>query len=317
MTFFLTKETVMKRNGLAGAPYWRHAVRAAGLSVAVGTLLTVHLAAQRNAQGGGTPHLNTIIERFEADLPSFNGEHWNNLPGIEHNPFAYPLVEEALAALRPEGSTQPMGFPVVRIDFEGFQEYNHLVTGLLNRGLGGIILPMVETIPEITKFVATMRHPPQRTTPDNLRYPYGTRGWNAGAATRYWGLESDQYVTIADVWPLNPQGELMALIMIETPEMVHMIRDVLSVPGLSGVLVGQGDLSIRLGVGTPAANQFHPEVEALVAQVAAACVDMGKLCGSYQSPPEGACPDSVCGQAYRVKQGFRIFTSGRGNYTGP
>ena len=307
----------MRRNGLARTPYRRHVVRVAGLSVAVGTLLTAPLAGQRSPQGSGTPHLNTIIERFEADLPSFNGEHWNNLPGIEHNPFAYPLVEAALTALRPDGSTKPTGFPVVRIDFEGFQEYNHLVTGLLNRGLGGIILPMVEAIPEITKFVATMRHPPQRATPDYLRYPYGTRGWNDGAAIRYWGLEPDVYVTMADVWPLNPQGELMALIMIETPEMVDMIRDVLSVPGLSGVLVGQGDLSLRLGVGTPASNPYHPEVEALVAKVAEACVDMGKLCGSYQSPPAGACPDPVCGQEYRVKQGFRIFTSGRGNYTGP
>jgi len=307
----------MKRNGLTRAAFWRHVVRAAGFSVVVGTLLAVNLMAQRNAQGSGTPHLNTVIERFEADLPSFNGEHWNNLPGIEHNPFAYPSLERALADLRPEGSTKPMGFPVVRIDFEGYQDYNHLVTGLLNRGLGGIILPMVESIPEITEFVATLRYPPQRMTPDSLRFPYGTRGWSAGAAVRYWGLDQDDYVNAADVWPLNPRGELMALIMIETPEMVHMIRDVLSVPGLSGVLVGQGDLSMRLGVGTPGANAFHPEVEGLVAEVAAACVDMGKLCGSYQSPPEGACPDPVCGQAYRVKQGFRIFTSGRGNYTGP
>jgi 4-hydroxy-2-oxoheptanedioate aldolase len=307
----------MKLNGFGGAAYGRHRVRVTGLVAVMGTLFTASLTAQRNPQGQGTPHLNTIIERFEADLPSFQGEHWNNLPGIEHNPFAYPLLEAALADLRPEGSVKPMGFPVVRIDFEGFQEYNHLVTGLLNRGLGGIILPMVESIPEITKFVSTMRHPPQRMTPDYLRFPYGTRGWNDNAAIRYWGLEPNVYVTMADVWPLNPQGELMAFIMIETPEMVAMIRDVLSVPGLSGVLVGQGDLGLRLGVGTPSANPYHPEVEALVAQVAEACVDMGKLCGSYQSPPAGACPDPVCGQAYRVKQGFRIFTSGRGNYTGP
>ena len=306
----------MKRNGLLGAAYWRPVVWAVSLAVAVSTLQSVHLSAQRNAQGQGTPYLNTVIERFEADLPSFNNEHWNNLPGIEHNPFAYPLVEEALAALRPEGSTKPTGFPVVRIDFEGFQEYNHIVTSLLNRGIGGIILPMVESIPEITKFVASMRYPPQRNTPDNLRFPFGTHGWSAGAAIRYWGMEPDAYVTLADVWPLNPQGEFLSLIMVETPEMVHHIRDVLSVPGLSGVLVGQGDLSLRIGVATPASNPYHPEVEALVAQVAAACVDMGKLCGSYQSPPEGRCPDPVCGQEYRVKQGFRIFTSGRGNYTG-
>jgi 4-hydroxy-2-oxoheptanedioate aldolase len=258
-----------------------------------------------------------VITRFEADLPSFNGEHWANLPGIEHNPFAYPAVQEALAALRPEGSTKPTIFPVVRMDFEGFQEYNHLVTGLLNVGLGGIILPMPETVAEVHKFVAAMRHPPQRTTPHPLRFPYGTRGWNPAAAVRFWGLTQNEYATIADVWPLNPQGELLSLVMIETPAMVDMIYDVLMVPGLSGVLIGQGDLSIRTGVGSPGAEQYHPEVEEQVARVARACVELGKLCGSYQNPPEGSCGEPVCGQAFRVKQGFRIFTSGRGNYTGP
>jgi len=184
--------------------------------------------------------------------------------------------------------------------------------------VGGIILPMPETVAEVAKFVATMRHPPQRMTPHPLRFPFGTRGWNDTAAQRYWGFETiDEYATVADVWPLNPQGELMAIVMIETPAMVDMIYDVLMVPGLSGVLIGQGDLSIRTGVGTPASNQYHPEVEEQVARVAKACVELHKLCGSYQNPPEGSCPDAVCGQAYRVKQGFRIFTSGRGNYTGP
>jgi 2-keto-3-deoxy-L-rhamnonate aldolase RhmA len=288
------------------------------LTVATSALSAPDLSGQgRDAMGRGTPYLNTIIERFEADLPSFNNEHWCNLPGIEHNPFAYPRVQEALAALRPEGSTKPTCFPVVRIDFEGFQQYNHITTSLLNVGLGGIIVPMLENVEEFYRVVVSMRHPPQRMTPDNLRFPFGKRGWNPGAAVSFWGLEQDQYATIADVWPLNPQGELMAMAMIETPNNVHEIRNILSVPGLSAVLVGQGDLSIRTGVGTPGAQQYHPEVEALVAEVAAACVSMRKLCGSYQSPPDGQCPDPVCGQQYRVKQGFRIFTSGRGNYTGP
>jgi 2-keto-3-deoxy-L-rhamnonate aldolase RhmA len=295
-----------------------HFFRVAAIVVAICTLFAPELAAQRNADGSGTPYLNTVITRFEADLPSFNGEHYANLPGIEHNPFAYAAVEQALKALRPEGSTKPTMFPVVRMDFEGFQEYNHLVTGLLNQGLGGIILPMPETVAEVHKFVAAMRHPPQRTTPHHLRFPFGTRGWNAGAATTFWGLPSqDAYATIADVWPLNPQGELLAIVMIETPQMVDMIYDVLMVPGLSGVLIGQGDLSIRTGVGTPGAQSYHPEVEEQVARVAKACVELKKLCGSYQNPPEGSCGEPVCGQAFRVKQGFRIFTSGRGNYTGP
>ena len=132
-------------------------------------------AAQRNADGTGTPYLNTIIERFEADLPSFNGEHWVNLPGIEHNPFAYPALRERMDELKPEGSTKPTMFPIVRMDFEGFQEYNHLVTGLLNQGVGGIILPMPETVAEVAKFVAAMRLPPQRS--NSPRAPLSV--WNA------------------------------------------------------------------------------------------------------------------------------------------
>lgn len=285
----------------------------------LGAALPSLAAAQgRDAQGNGTPYLNGIIERFEADLPSFHGEHWCNLPGIEGNPFALPLIQQALANLRPQGSTKPTCFPVVRIDFMGNQDFTHLIAGLLNQGLGGIIIPTVENPADVARAVAAMRLPPQQTTPNHLRYPYGVRGWNAGPARDLWGLAtSDEYATIADVWPLNPQGELMIFVMIETDQAVRQIRNILAVPGLSGALVGGADLSISMGLGTPGPNFNHPEVEAAVAEVAAACVEMGKLCGSYISPPQGACPDPVCGETYRVKQGFRIFTTGRGNYAGP
>ncbi len=284
----------------------------------VATMYPTPIAAQgRDTRGIGTPYLNTIIERFEADLPSFHGEHWCNLPGLEGNPFALPLIEQALAELRPAGSAKPTCFPVVRIDFNANQDFAHLIAGLLNRGLGGIIVPMAEDTADVSRAVAAMRLPPQRSTPDHLRYPYGIRGWNATAARTLWGLDSDGYATIADVWPLNPRGELMLFAMIETARGVEQIRNILAVPGLAGVLVGGADLSISMGLGTPGPNFNHPDVEAAVAEVAAACVEMGKLCGSYISPPDGICPDQVCGEAFRVNQGFRIFTTGRGNYTGP
>ena len=108
----------------------------------------------------------------------------------------------------------------------------------------------------------------------------------------------------------------MILVMIETDRAVREIRNILAVPGLSGALVGGADLSISMGYGNPGPNYNIPEVEAAIAEVAAACVEMKKLCGSYISPPAGVCPDPVCGEAFRVKQGFRIFTTGRGNYKG-
>lgn len=289
----------------------------AGIVSTVALYSSSAMAQGRDANGNGTPYLNGIIERFEAGLPSFHGEDWCNLPGLEGNPFALPLIQQELQRLKPEGADKPNCFPVVRIEYYADQDYKHIVAGLLNQGVGGIIVPMLESVSDVTKAVAAMRLPPQNMTPDDLRYPYGLRGWNALTAYRYWGLNGDQYATIADVWPLNPQGELMVFMMVETPEAVRQIRNILAVPGLAGVLVGGADLSLAMGLGTPGPNYNIPEVEALINDVAVACVEMNKLCGSYISPPDGVCPDEVCGETYRVKQGFRIFTTGRGNYTGP
>jgi 4-hydroxy-2-oxoheptanedioate aldolase len=287
------------------------------VALAACVLLTANLFAQRNSSGAGTPYLNTIIERFEKGLPSFNGEHWANLPSIEHDPFVYARLEKAFHDNKPEGAKKPAKYPAVRIDVEAHAEYNHLVTGLLNNGFGGIILPMVNTPHDAWRLVQSMRFPAQRIppTPAHLRQPAGIRGWNAARAISYWGVTQDRYLAMADVWPLNPQGELMAIAMIETPEAVDNIEQILNVPGLSAILIGQGDLSCTMGVGC--GNPYHPEVEAAVAKIAAVCVKMNKLCGSYQSPPDGVCPDKVCGQAFRVKQGFKLFTSDRGNYAGP
>jgi len=33
------------------------------------------------------------------------------------------------------------------------------------------------------------------------------------AAARYWGLTQQEYYARADVWPLNPQGEILVAIM--------------------------------------------------------------------------------------------------------
>ena len=246
--------------------------------------------------------MNGIIERFEKGELSFNGEAFQLMPDLEHNPFRRDDLEDALAALRPPGSTQPTLAPIVRIPYEADQDYKHIVKQLLDVGVMGIILPGVRTQDEALRLVQTMRYPPQKMS--EYPEPEGLRGWSPGGALRLWGLDETEYARKADLWPLNPEGELLAIAMIETPEAVANIREILSVPGLGAVLIGQADLSMELGVGTPGANRYALEVEAAVAEVAAACLELKKLCGSYQSPDV----------ATRVAQGFRLFTVARGGY---
>jgi len=275
------------------------ALCAAGFAAAALISASPNISAQ---QGGGAAkvRMNGIFERFAKGEPSFNGEGWQLMPDLEHNPFMMDDLEQGLAALKPEGAKFPVRAPVVRIPYEADQDYKHVVKQLLDIGVMGIIVPGIENAEQALKLVRSMRYPPQRMTKPELRIPMGFRGWSPAGAVRYWGLTQDEYATKADLWPLNPDGELIAIAMIESPTAIENIREILATPGLGAILVGQGDLSMSIGVGTPGANQLHPEVEVLVDKVAKACVEMKKLCGSYQGDV-----------AKRLSQGFRLFTATR------
>lgn len=69
------------------------------------------------------------------------------------------------------------------------------------------MFPRIESKAQAIEAVRAMRYPPQR----GAKYPEpaGRRGWGPGRAAAYWGLSVPDYAfTYADVWPLNPDGEL-------------------------------------------------------------------------------------------------------------
>ena len=93
-------------------------------------------------------------------------------------------------------------------------------------------------------------------------------------------MDADEYMRRADLWPLNPDGELFAYIMIESSEGVRNISDILDVPGIGGILIGVHDLSINLGVGraTRTGQPLAPEAEVAVQTVLNACLAKKVLC---------------------------------------
>ena len=91
-------------------------------------------------------------------------------------------------------------------------------------------------------------------------------------AARYWGLTQAEYYAKADVWPLNPEGEILVGLMIESVEAVANIDEILAVPGVGFVIIGEGDLSQELGY----ARQYdHPVVLEAKAKVLAAAKAAG------------------------------------------
>ena len=118
-------------------------------------------------------------------------------------------------------------------------------------------------------------------------------------AARYWGLPVPEYLRRADVWPLDPDGELIAMIMIESPLGVKNVDEILSVPGVGAIFLGPSDLGYRLGVGLGGA----PETEEAIQTVLKACLAKKVICGI---PARGK-----AGGDKRIAEGFKIILGGR------
>ncbi len=61
--------------------------------------------------------------------------------------------------------------------------------------------------------------------------PDGLRGSGQGNAVRYWVVSGSDYLAKADVWPLDPQGELLNMIQIENKLGIANVEEIAKVPG--------------------------------------------------------------------------------------
>jgi 4-hydroxy-2-oxoheptanedioate aldolase len=142
--------------------------------------------------------------------------------------------------------------------------------------------------------VRAARYPQPAGAPD--LEPRGERGWRPWIAARYWGLGPDAYYDAADLWPLDPGGELLLLGIVENARGVANLRDILrEARGIGAIWAGSGDLSVSLGY---RGDTDHPEVERAVQQILATCKEFGVPCAGLASR---GFPVEV-----RLEQGFQL-----------
>src|SRR6516225_6916671 len=123
--------------------------------------------------------------------------------------------------------------------------------------------------------VAACRYPRLKNKP--LYEPAGIRGDGPTQAVRYWGLTQQEYYERADVWPLNPKGEIFVILMIEDTEGISNLKDILkNVPGIGAILIGEGDLSQELGY--PRQYEHKVVLEAM-AQIVNTCKEANVVVG--------------------------------------
>lgn len=227
------------------------------------------------------PRLNGIIKALEEDQVAFisgdpeaagSGQFDGCIFEMEHGMYD---IKELYAGLREllnprliaqRGSVAPVVTPIVRIP-PNSGEANWIAKQVLDIGVYGIVWPHIDTVQDAYNAVAAMRYPKREGHP--LREPLGARGDSPGRAVRYWGLTQDEYYSVADVWPLDPHGELLCALMIESVKGIKNLPAILrEIPGISVIITGEGDLSQELGF----PRQYdHPEVASGVREILDVC----------------------------------------------
>ncbi len=185
------------------------------------------------------PRLNRAIELLEKDQPiyytspselSYDGGiaasgTWADylLVEMEHGTFDLTALDAFMKGLVAAGPTTD-GYQtppvIVTLPVGGTSESVMLANAwmvhqVFARGVHGILLCHARTPEAVRAFVEAARYPFQQTGVGDM-IGVGQRGSGGqDSAAAVWGLSTDEYLRRADVWPLNPEGELMLGLKIE------------------------------------------------------------------------------------------------------
>jgi 4-hydroxy-2-oxoheptanedioate aldolase len=279
----------------------------------------------------GIPRLNGIVRALEQGQRAFSAFvlpevdaalafSISNYDGIvfemEHNPWDVRTLRDCLQymlnrrQIADASSLAPAVTPIVRIPPNGSEKNHWLAKQALDLGAYGIVWPHVSTVDQAYNAVAACRYPRLKAAP--MYEPAGLRGDAPAAAARYWGLTQQEYYQRADVWPLDPQGEILVILMIEDTQGIANLPDILkNVPGIGIVLIGEGDLSQELG--HPRQYDYPPLLEAM-AQVVGTCKEHNVAVGHPHVDSDNV--DRILKEGYRLlmaapTRGYSALDKGR------
>jgi 4-hydroxy-2-oxoheptanedioate aldolase len=183
--------------------------------------------------------------------------------------------------------------PIVRIPPNTREQNQWVIKQALDTGVYGLILPHLDTVEGATSAVRAARYPQVPGVADFE--PVGERGWWQRIAPRYWGLSSTEYYDAADVWPVDPDGNLLLMGIVEEPTGANNLPDILrQVKGIGAIWAGPGDMSVALG---HRGNAAHPEVQEMLLRILGICQNAGVPCAVGCTAAE---------VPMRLEQGFSI-----------
>jgi 2-keto-3-deoxy-L-rhamnonate aldolase RhmA len=166
----------------------------------------------------------------------------------------------------------------------------------LNLGVSGVVFVDVESAAEVQQGLAMMR----------FKSKGGTRPDDVGDAPAFWGMSAAEYREKADVWPLNPKGELINFAIVESKAGLANIREIAAVKGIGVLFPGAGTLRGVFSTRDSSGRVVRDSVawEGAIQQVLAACKEFNVPCGY---------PANASDIELRMRQGFSVFIIGWGD----
>ncbi len=229
---------------------------------------------------------NPLVARWAAGDTVFGG--WCMLPGSAHAEFIarggadyvavdyqHGLIDHSDGVPMLQGIAAGGAIPIARVAWNEPAR----IMALLDAGVDGLIIPMIETPADAQRAVEAFRYPPE-----------GKRSFGP--------VRSRVIKQTSDLAKLE---DVVCLPMIETAQALESVDAIVAVSGVHGVYIGPNDLSIGLGI-RPSLVPSDPRVLDAIARIVESCKNAGKVVGTVA-------PDIDSAAAY-VEQGFDMVTIG-------
>jgi 4-hydroxy-2-oxoheptanedioate aldolase len=175
---------------------------------------------------------------------------------MEHGPISIETAYRMVTAI--SGSPAEAWIRVAHNDAT-------LIKLALDTGVREIIVPMVTTAAEAQRAVAAAKYPPA-----------GVRGWGPFRTQYQWRTSMFDYAGRANT-------ETRLSVLIEHPQAIENIDDILAVDGLGGAIPAPLDLAVNMGFSD---GPGHPEVQEALAHAWRRIASKGVPLASFAVTPE-------------------------------
>jgi 4-hydroxy-2-oxoheptanedioate aldolase len=202
---------------------------------------------------------------------------------MEHGPLDFRELREFMRGLLEAGPTRTgHRTPAVIVTLpiagttDALRANAWMIQQALAAGVHGVLLCNAES-PEAARLMIEAARYPFGPRVDGLSQ--GTRGSGSQSyAARMWGVTAQEYLRIADPWPMNPDGELVFGLKIENPRADANVEASVRVPGIAFAEWGPGDHGFYI-LGRPGTYKGGGETSPQMAAVRRRVLDATRAAG--------------------------------------